>query len=445
MIKLGIFYLKDDVWNNFDVGNQFENYYDNYDNNNYNFEYNNYDEQQADKSLENASEKSPLQLNKSSTSDKVTVTSKENKAVENLKKAQDFDSSGDELVDLLDKIEDDYNQKKFTSNEPYRTPVISRLIEQERPKNSKVANKKPNEANSKQPPAYQAPLTPMPNYNEMNTPIIRDNLKKFGLKALPKKQAIKKLVEIYEFTHKDKLSGLQRSHSCLSLKDLPASSLKKTTSNVNISNSINDDQLIEQAAMQMNLEKPDKPVKKRLKKTVSDVGFANKKATTSSQMSSMGAIKEPETTSLLKVGVKPKKKTQSEAHECTLDDKLLEMVNEEDDSETTDVSEASPAKGSQLLLSKKKTKEKKTIEEDELREIVCDCVRSDQNFYLNILNFEPVDYESFLVRLQCQVAPKKINNKTLMKVLDEFCITFTLKNLNTRGGASSKLKSKKKT
>ncbi|KAJ7357656.1 5'-flap endonuclease [Desmophyllum pertusum] len=45
------------------------------------------------------------------------------------------------------------------------------------------------------------PVTPMPNYNEMATPVLKGELNKFGVRALPKKKMILKLTEIYDYTH----------------------------------------------------------------------------------------------------------------------------------------------------------------------------------------------------------------------------------------------------
>lgn len=248
---------------------------------------------------------------------------------------------------------------------------------------------------------------------------------------MSKKQAVKKLVEIYEFTHKHKL---QRSQSCTDLnskppkeRDFVAPKAKPVSSSTNLNFDLlsGDEQLLEEAAREMNLEKVSKPPKKKtLKKTVSDIGY---------QMNSGNVSQQP---SLLKIGVKPKKKTtQKELQECTLDEQMLEIIERNDDSEA---SETSPS-----LKSSQINKTNKTLDAEETRQITSDLIKSDENLYLSILNYEPVDYESFLKRVQETVAPRKINQKFLMHILDEYCITFTLKSLNTRGGG--KVKSKKKT
>ncbi|XP_042294345.1 structure-specific endonuclease subunit SLX4 [Sceloporus undulatus] len=45
------------------------------------------------------------------------------------------------------------------------------------------------------------PLTPMPSYSVMATPVLKKELKRFGVRALPKRQMVLKLKEIFQFTH----------------------------------------------------------------------------------------------------------------------------------------------------------------------------------------------------------------------------------------------------
>lgn len=97
-------------------------------------------------------------------------------------------------------------RKKVTNiavNNDTETPVNNRLLssvrDQERP---------------------NVEITPMPNYQGMNTPNLKVELKKYGIKALPKRQAILKLTEIYEYTHRHKLASLPRSHSFNNLNQI---------------------------------------------------------------------------------------------------------------------------------------------------------------------------------------------------------------------------------
>ncbi|KAL2086941.1 hypothetical protein ACEWY4_018000 [Coilia grayii] len=45
------------------------------------------------------------------------------------------------------------------------------------------------------------PITPMPHYSDMDTPDLKNRLNRFGVRALPKRQMVQKLKEIYQYTH----------------------------------------------------------------------------------------------------------------------------------------------------------------------------------------------------------------------------------------------------
>lgn len=275
----------------------------------------------------------------------------------------------------------------------------------------------------------------LPKVASMDTPELKSELKKFGVKALPKKQAVKKLTEIYEFTsRKQNKNSFTRSQSCMNFKTgsigmKNSRSINEINSNKIIENkNLEDtDQDLDSMAKIMNLESigTQKSKHKVLKKTVSDLG-----AFGSSQ------LKSNFQSGFVKIGSKKNKNL-----EMTLDEVMLDMVDEEDDDETSEASESS---GTQVKKNGKllKEKAKKTFDENETRECVLNILKSDNNVYLSVLNYEPLDYELFFTTLQASISPRKCNNKILMKVLDEFCITFTLKNLNTRG--ASKVRSKKK-
>jgi len=269
---------------------------------------------------------------------------------------------------------------------------------------------------------FEAPITPMPSYVSMNTPNLRDELKRFGIKALPKKQAVKKLVEIYEFTHRNKL---KRSASCMDFKtatlmqdktdaaitstNRTANKLKKSESNSNFTGNI----------PSIDTLKTDKPVKKLLKKTVSDVA-----ACSSSQTGS----------ALVKIGAKSSKKKAAKSNDMTVVEQLNELEAEDSESDNSESTVCTQTKG---------TKRSKNLDEAELREAVHAFIRGDEATYLNVLNYVPLDIECIHAQLQATLAPRRCNNKLLMKVLDEFCVTFTLKNVSTRTH-QGKLKAKKK-
>ncbi|XP_077130714.1 structure-specific endonuclease subunit SLX4 isoform X2 [Ranitomeya variabilis] len=49
--------------------------------------------------------------------------------------------------------------------------------------------------------APKVPITPLPDYSDMDTPILKKELSKFGVRALPKKKMVLKLKEIFRYTH----------------------------------------------------------------------------------------------------------------------------------------------------------------------------------------------------------------------------------------------------
>ncbi|NXI03455.1 SLX4 endonuclease, partial [Pachycephala philippinensis] len=53
------------------------------------------------------------------------------------------------------------------------------------------------------------PVTPMPAYSIMETPQLKKELSRFGVRALPKRQMVLKLKEIFQYTHGDRDSDFE--------------------------------------------------------------------------------------------------------------------------------------------------------------------------------------------------------------------------------------------
>ena len=244
----------DAVWNNFD-GNQFDEIY---------HEFNESD--------------GHCQLEKSNASD---LHDKDIVFERSIEKRQPKDHKE---VDLADESSTDYGELILALDQAEKCHADSQSEKTPSCFGQKLNNKNLTKISSRHMNADLdvSALTPMPSYFAMDTPKLRDSLKQFGVKPLPKKQAVKKLVEIYEFTHKYKL---QRSQSCADLVSKPSKEAefaapkpKQTvfaaSSNLNIDLLSGDELLLEQAAREMNLEKVPKPARKKtLKKTVSDIGY----------------------------------------------------------------------------------------------------------------------------------------------------------------------------
>ncbi|XP_018416657.1 PREDICTED: structure-specific endonuclease subunit SLX4 [Nanorana parkeri] len=81
-------------------------------------------------------------------------------------------------------------------------------------------------------------ITPLPEYSDMDTPVLKKELNRFGVRALPKKRMVLKLKEIFSYTHQvmssdsdDDISSSQPSHrnkiGAVPGQRLPASSKQR--------------------------------------------------------------------------------------------------------------------------------------------------------------------------------------------------------------------------
>ncbi len=217
-----------------------------------------------------------------------------------------------------------------------------------------------------------SPLTPMPSFVSMDTPNLKDELKRFGIKALPRKQAVRKLVEIYEYTHKNKL--MRKSKSCTDLCDTSKNKKSEAAKEID---------LIEASSTTKSIIKPKKS---KLKKTMSNLDTVIEK-------------------------LKPKV--------VTADNDLAQFENDD------------PITFSQQVSS---------LSEDEIKEKVYEYIKNNNDLYNKVLNYEPLDFESFFQEIK-NLGQFKISTKLLMKILDEQCVTFTLKNIRSK---VSKFRSRKK-
>ena len=52
--------------------------------------------------------------------------------------------------------------------------------------------------------------------------------------------------------------------------------------------------------------------------------------------------------------------------------------------------------------------------------------------HLNVINYVPLDFKTLAEQISVCLEPRKIEKNLLMRILDEFNVTFTLKSLNTR-------------
>lgn len=174
----------DDVWNNFN-----ENQFDDFDNYNNEFDYQNESKEKVDfdnsvksNRVVSDEELADIVLNENSKekSEVIPNDAKKTKASAKTYPDDDDDSSidYDELEFVLNNVEENHaasqRQKSFPNSET--TPICLK-------NDQKLKNKNLIQVQNQRVDLDMSALTPMPSYSTMDTPNLRDNLKKFGIKV----------------------------------------------------------------------------------------------------------------------------------------------------------------------------------------------------------------------------------------------------------------------
>jgi hypothetical protein len=71
------------------------------------------------------------------------------------------------------------------------------------------------------------------------------------------------------------------------------------------------------------------------------------------------------------------------------------------------------------------------LSEEEIKQEVFDFIYNDSELYTKVLNYEPLDFEIFFQQIK-SLGKFKITTKFLMHILDEKCVTFTMKSIRFR-------------
>ncbi|NXC74929.1 SLX4 endonuclease, partial [Anhinga anhinga] len=103
---------------------------------------------------------------------------------------------------LNSKIWDDWNGEEEEDEFPEILPLSQRLsaaagAHQADPVNTPEPSCRENDKSPR------TPMTPMPAYSIMETPQLKKELRRYGVRALPKRQMVLKLKEIFQYTHQD--------------------------------------------------------------------------------------------------------------------------------------------------------------------------------------------------------------------------------------------------
>ncbi|XP_009958470.1 PREDICTED: structure-specific endonuclease subunit SLX4 [Leptosomus discolor] len=110
-------------------------------------------------------------------------------------------SAGGRPSYLNSKIWDDWNGEEEAES-PEMLPLSRRLSAAAAAcRTGPVKTPEPSHQENNKPPS--TPVTPMPAYSIMETPQLKKELSRFGVRALPKRQMVLKLKEIFQYTHQD--------------------------------------------------------------------------------------------------------------------------------------------------------------------------------------------------------------------------------------------------
>ncbi|XP_009475568.1 PREDICTED: structure-specific endonuclease subunit SLX4 [Nipponia nippon] len=111
-------------------------------------------------------------------------------------------SAGSRPSYLNSKIWDDWNGEEEEDEFPEMLPLSQRLSAAAGAcQTDPVKTPEPSCQENDKPPS--TPVTPMPAYSMMETPELKKELSRFGVRALPKRQMVLKLKEIFQYTHQD--------------------------------------------------------------------------------------------------------------------------------------------------------------------------------------------------------------------------------------------------
>ncbi|XP_017596743.1 PREDICTED: structure-specific endonuclease subunit SLX4 isoform X3 [Corvus brachyrhynchos] len=117
-------------------------------------------------------------------------------------------SVGSRASYLDSKIWDDWNGEEKEDELPEILPLSQRLAAAAGAcQSDPVKTPEPScQENNRSP---STPVTPMPAYSIMETPQLKKELSRFGVRALPKRQMVLKLKEIFQYTHQDRDSDFE--------------------------------------------------------------------------------------------------------------------------------------------------------------------------------------------------------------------------------------------
>ncbi|XP_010152701.1 PREDICTED: structure-specific endonuclease subunit SLX4 [Eurypyga helias] len=331
---------------------------------------------------------------------------------------------------LNSKIWDDWNGEEEEVELPEMLPLSQRLSAAAGAcRTDPVKTPEPSCQETNKPPS--TPVTPMPAYSIMETPQLKEELSRFGVRALPKRQMVLKLKEIFQYTHQDVDSDFkdEMPSSQPPLQKSPAKGTKKSRQPkaqqtaggrcANASKAVGRRKQVATASSVLPGGGPDDDLVGSR-----ETGCAAPKEGTKTTHHPGGA-KEQERSS-----VSPERwSVAADGEEPMLSASQESAVSSVDGSDISFGSQSSFVNGFEACAFASEEEEEELSasqaaarEEDKLEAVRC-YIRSNTALYHKILFYEPVELAELHTELKQNGI--KISKAKLLDFLDAHCITFT--------------------
>ncbi|XP_032219956.2 uncharacterized protein LOC5519269 [Nematostella vectensis] len=245
----------------------------------------------------------------------------------------------------------------------------------------------------------QSPITPMPHYSDMDTPQLKNKVKEYGVRAMPKKRMVKKLKEIYQYTHpgappqEEQRPDKKRSNR--GRKQAPRGKGKgkrAPASQRQLSSESEDDQ--EAIKKQFSLKQTSETQLNKISRV---------KSTVSTQKPAMSGSEEE------MIGVRDASNKD--------DVETVSQSSEESDKEDEEFGEVS------VLMENEHATASQQVNSDDLKQTLLKYMTGDRDLHFKILTYQPMQ----VVHLHEQIKSDGIKCpiSKLVDFLDEQCISFT--------------------
>ncbi|XP_074052967.1 structure-specific endonuclease subunit SLX4 isoform X2 [Macrotis lagotis] len=311
-------------------------------------------------------------------------------------------------------------------------PLAKRLSNQEATQELVVTTPKAADQKTKRPP--KVPITPMPSYSIMETPELKKELNRFGVRPLPKRQMVLKLKEIFQYTHQilpsdseDEIQAFQTSPGMTA----DPSCLMQTTAQVKTSGAVTKFHPASSSCAVSSVEGDQSEVSENL------TSHQRLKNLTKTQ----GRRKQPHKNFLTLTQPPPENIDSVPASENQFSVSQQSIASSTDESENSFGSQSSIASEFETVFESDKEEEEEisasqaAAQDADKEEAARHYIRSHPALYQKILLYQPFE----LADLQAELKQNgiKFAMGKLLDFLDAHCITFT-----TAGARKEKLKKK---